>query len=73
MKGSQKSLWLGVAAMMSASLVWLNQDIFALLDLSDGISFILRMTLSLLAVGALSCHMMMLRVERLDSDQHDEV
>lgn len=71
MMGSQKSLLLGVAAMLAASLLWLSQDVFVLLNLSDELYFILRMTLLLLGVGALSWHLIMLRTERLDSDQRD--
>lgn len=72
MKRSQKCLLVAVASMISATLIRINQDTFVLIDLSDGFSFILIMGLSLLALGALSYHMIIHRAERLDSNKGDE-
>ena len=73
MKRSQKSLLVAVGSMISALLIRLNQDIFFLIELSDGFCFVLIMTLSLLSVGSLSYFMIILRAERLDSIKRDKV
>ena len=73
MKRSQRCLLIGIALMVLASLIRLNQDLFVLIELSDGLSLSLIITLSALAVGSFSNFMLERRAERLNSGQRDEV